>query len=75
MANIYPLELSDIESTSDCIRNTVADWTYGDLNDKRMAIFMEGHCSLLKKSINDFKDAYRREAKMILELTGEEVAT
>ena len=75
MGRIYPLELSDIESTSDCIRNAIADWTYGDLNDKRMAILMDGYCNLLKKAVNDFKDVYRREAKMILELTGEEVAT
>ena len=75
MARMYSQELKDIESTSDCIRSTIADWTFGDVNDKRMAIIMNGHCSLLKKAVNDFKDVYRREAKMLLELTGEEVPT
>ena len=75
MANVYPQELKDIESTSECIRNTVAKWIAGDLNNKQMAILMTGHYNLLKKAINDFKDVYRREAKVILELTGEEVPT
>ena len=75
MARMYPQELIDIESTSECIRNTVANWIAGDLNNKQMAILMTGHYNLLKKAINDFKDVYRREAKVILELTGEEVPT
>ena len=75
MARMYPQELLDIESTSDCIRNTVANWIAEDLNNKQMAVLMTGHYNLLKKAINDFKDMYRREEKMLLELTGEEVAT
>ena len=75
MARMYPQELLDIESTSDCIRATVSDWIAGGLNDKEMAMIMNGHCGILKKDINDFKDVYRREEKAILELTGEEVAT
>ena len=75
MANVYPQELIDIESTSDCIRNTVSDWIAGGLNDKEMAMIMNGYCGILKKDINDFKDVFRREAKVFLELTGEEVAT
>ena len=75
MARIYPQELKDIEGSSDCIGAIVSKWIDGDLNDKQMARVMPGHCKLLKKAINDFKDVYRREAKMILELTGEKVST
>ena len=75
MARMYPQELLDVEKSSECIRNTVADWTYGNLNDKQMAILMNGHYNLLKKAICDLKERYRREARAILELTGEEVAT
>ena len=76
MARMYPQELLDIESTSDCIRATVSDWIAGGLNDKTMAMVMNGHCGILKRDIVLLKERYRREEKVTsLELTGEEVAT
>ena len=75
MARIYPQELLDVETTFECIRSVVKNWIAGDRNDKEMAVIMNGQCGILNKDIMFLKERYRREAKMLLELTGEEVAT
>ena len=75
MANIYPQELLDVENTVDCVKALFDAWLCGDRGDKTYAIYMSRNLEILKGDLVSLKDRFRREAKMLLELTGEKVPT
>ena len=75
MANLYPQELLDVESTIDCVKALFDAWLCGDRGDKIYAIHMDRSLDILNRDLASMKDRFRREAKMLLELTGEKVPT
>ena len=75
MANVYPQELLDVESMIDCVNVIFKDWMEIGLPDKNYAVKMTEFLGILRNNMSFLKERYRREAKVLLELTGEEVAT
>ena len=72
---MYPQELLDIENTIDCVKALFDAWLCGDRGDKTYAICMDRSLDILNRDLASMKDRFRREAKMLLELTGEKVPT
>ena len=75
MANVYPQELTDLQKTQECMRNCYSNWMNDAMNDKNFAEKMGGFLNMAQHDMSQIKDRFRRESKMFLELTGEEVPT
>ena len=75
MASMYPEELTDLQKTQVCMRNCYSNWMNDAMNDKNFAEKMGGFLKMAEYDMSRLKDRFRREAKMLLELTGEKVPT
>ena len=75
MANLLPQTFHDLDSWLISVEAVYSNWRDGVINDKQFVERMSGIFAEIVTAKNLLRDTLIREAKMVLDLAGEGMAT